>query len=72
MFDVKIHYREPLHELWSGAGERDPFVARYRRIEALDSDEAQRIAECRFRDTARVSQVRWQREVVDVVVETAR
>jgi hypothetical protein len=68
LFEVKILYREPLHELWSESTSRPPFVARYGRIEANSHREAVRIAEMRFESTARESQVRWHRQVVEVRV----
>jgi len=68
LFDVKILYREPLHELWSGGAPGAPFVARYRSIEADSHREAARIAETRFETTARHSQVRWPRLVLEVRV----
>jgi hypothetical protein len=69
VFDVKIRYREPMYELWSGSKKRAPYVACYRGIEALDSVQAREIAEGRFRDTALESRVRWPREVVEVLVQ---
>ena len=71
VFDVKIHYREPLHELWAGGERRSPYVASYRQIEAGSCHEAARIAEGRFREIARESRARWPREVVEVVVRAA-
>jgi len=68
LFEVKIMYREPLFELWSGREPGSPFVARYCSIEAGSHREAVRIAETRFHRTARDSQVRWHREVVEVRV----
>lgn len=68
MFEVKILYREPLHELWSGGVPETPFVARYRSIEADGHREAARIAETRFETIARDSQVRWPRVVLEVRV----
>ena len=68
MFEVKILYREPLHELWSGRPTGAPFVARYRGIEADSHREAVRIAEKRFKTTALESQVRWPRVVLEVRV----
>ncbi len=68
LFDVKILYREPLHELWSGGVPEAPFVARYRSIEADSHREAACIAETRFETIARDSQVRWPRVVLEVRV----
>jgi hypothetical protein len=68
VFDVKILYREPRHERWSGGGPREPFVALYRGITASSHREAVRIAENRFEETARASRVAWPREVVEVRV----
>jgi len=68
-FEVQILYREPLYEVWAGQGDRPPFVARYRRIEADDGGEAIRIARSRFDDLARASNVHWNREVVEVRVQ---
>ena len=69
LFEVQILYREPLHELWSGNEGRSPFVARYRRIQAHDDLEAARIAQDRFDDLARESQVKWRRQVVEIRVQ---
>ena len=68
LFEVKILYREPLHELWSGRAPGVPFVARYCGIEANSHREAVRIAERRFETTALESQVRWPRVVLEVLV----
>ena len=68
LFEVKIFYREPLHELWSGGVPEAPFVARYRSIEADSHPEAVRIAETRFEAIARESRVRWARVVLEVRV----
>jgi len=68
LFEVKILYREPLHELWSGGVPDVPFVARYRSIEAVSHREAAAIAETRFEAIARESQVRWPRVVLEVRV----
>ena len=68
LFEVQILYREPTYDLWSGGDAREPFVAFYRGIQAPSHHEAVRIAQSRFRETARESQVRWQREVVEVRV----
>ncbi len=68
LFEVKILYREPLHELWSGGVPDAPFVARYRSIEADSHREAACIAESRFEAIARDSQVRWTRVVLEVRV----
>jgi len=68
LFEVRILYREPLFDLWSGRKPGSPFVARYRGIEAGSHREAVRIAETRFESTARESQVRWHREVIEVLV----
>ncbi len=70
LFEVKILYREPLHELWSEAVPEAPFVARYRSIEADSHREAARIAEARFETIARDSQVRWPRLVLEVRVRS--
>ena len=68
-FAVEILYREPIYEIWSGSGERMPFVARYRGIEAPNRQQAARIASNRFFDLARESRVKWRREVVEIRVE---
>jgi hypothetical protein len=68
LFEVKILYREPLHELWSGGVPEAPFVARYRSIEADSHSEAARIAETRFEAIARESRARWPRVVLEVRV----
>ena len=68
LFEVKILYREPLHEMWSGRVPETPFVARYCGIEANSQREAVSIAERRFEATARKSQVRWERVVIKVSV----
>jgi hypothetical protein len=68
-FEVQILYREPLYELWTGSGERRPFVARYRGIQASTRNQAVRIARGRFEELASVSQVKWRREVVEIRVE---
>lgn len=68
MFEVKILYREPMHEVWSGGAPRAPFVARYPGIEAASHREAVRIAETRFEAIAADSQVRWPRVVLEVRV----
>ncbi len=65
---MKILYREPLHELWSGGVPEAPFVARYRSIEADSHREAARIAQTRFETLAGDSQVRWPRVVLEVRV----
>jgi hypothetical protein len=70
LFEVKIFYREPAYQLWSESGPRPLFVARYPRIEASDDEAAAHIAQGRFREVARSSLVRWQREVVGVRVRS--
>jgi len=69
LFEVQILYREPVYELYSGTHERPPFMARYRGIRAPNSARAARIAQNRFEDLARHSQVKWAREVVEIRVQ---
>ncbi len=69
LFEVQILYREPVYELYNGTEGRPPFIARYRGIQAPDGVRAARIAQDRFEDLARVSSVKWQREVVEIRVQ---
>lgn len=69
VFEVQILYREPLHEMWTGASGRPPFVARYRGIQASGREDAARIARDRFDELASESHVKWHREVVEVRVQ---
>ena len=69
LYEVQILYREPLYEVWSGSGERHPFVARYRGIRAASRQEAEQIARSRFDFLTCESRVKWQREVLEVRVD---
>ena len=69
LFDVRIFYREPIYELWSGKCRLNPYVARFCRIQAACMEEAAEIAQGQFRETARRSRVRWARKVLEVRVE---
>jgi len=69
LYQVQIVYREPLYEVWSGSGERHPFVARYHGIQADSRQEAEQIARSRFDFVTGESRVRWQREVLEIKVD---
>ncbi len=70
MYEVQILYREPVYETWTGGKQRLPFVTRYEGIEASSQRQAMKIAEHRFQDLARISRVKWRREVVEIRVQS--
>jgi len=65
-YHVRIEFREPTYELRAGP-KPEPYLFGYD-IEAANESEAAQLALLEFRETAKLSNVAWIRQVLQVIV----
>jgi hypothetical protein len=68
-YHVRIEFREPTYELRAGT-KPEPYLFGYD-VEAASESEAERSALLEFREMARLSNVAWIRQVLQVIVTAA-
>jgi hypothetical protein len=66
---VRIEFREPTYELRAGT-KSDPYLFGYD-VEAASEPDAERSALLEFREMAKLSNVAWIRQVLQVIVTPA-
>jgi len=65
-YHVRIEFREPTYELRAGP-KPEPYLFGYD-VEAASESEAEQLALLEFRETAKLSNVSWIRQVLRVIV----